>query len=375
MRPLFVAAHALADHWGLAAKACLERVSAAVGRANLGILYTTEAFAADLPSILTFLRETTRVEHWVGAAVPGLCVGNQEIRDGGAMAVMLGQVPEGAFKLFSSTDAADFTARLGLWANANTPSIALVHGDPRHAGLPALIESLADGIGFLTGGLVATSDHPSHLAGSVLPGALSGVLLAEPIQAVVGLTQGCTPIGPVHAVTEGWGNVVAGLDGKSALEVFKAEVGELLARDLRRAAGYIHAALPVEGSDQGDYVVRTLMGLDQAQGWLAVADEIHVGQRLMLVRRDPIAAQTDLARMLDDVCGRLQGRLPLAALYVTCTARGEHMFGEPGAELAQVRQALGPAVPLIGYFANGEISGQRLYGYTGVLTVLTGTVP
>jgi small ligand-binding sensory domain FIST len=176
-------------------------------------------------------------------------------------------------------------------------------------------------------------------------------------------------------VTEGWANVVAGLDGKSALAVFKAEVGELLARDPRRAAGYIHAALPVEGSDQGDYVVRTLMGLDQAQGWLAVADDIHVGQRLMLVRRDPIAAQADLARMLDDVCGRLQGRQPLAALYVTCTARGEHMFGEPGAELAQVRQALGPAVPLIGYFANGEISGQRLYGYTGVLTVLTGTVP
>jgi small ligand-binding sensory domain FIST len=26
-------------------------------------------------------------------------------------------------------------------------------------------------------------------------------------------------------------------------------------------------------------------------------------------------------------------------------------------------------VPLVGFFANGEIAGDRLYGYTGVLTL------
>lgn len=373
MRPLFVAAHAVADHWGLAAKSCLERLSVAVGRANLGFLYVTETFSGDLPSILTFLRETTRVETWVGAAVPGLCAGTQEIRDGGAMAVLLGHLPEGSFRVFSSVDAADFSARLGTWAMGHGPALALVHGDPRHAGLTALVETLADGIGFLVGGLVAVGDHPSQLAGGVVPGAVSGLLLGEPVQAVTGLTQGCTPIGPVHVVGESWGNVVANLDGKPALEVFKADAGELIARDPRRAAGYIHVALPVAGSDRGDYVVRTLMGLDPAQGWLAVGDEIPVGQRLMFVRRDPAAAQADLDRMLNDVRRRLDGRVPLAAVYVTCTARGEHMFGERGAELDQVRRALGAAVPLIGFFANGEISGQRLYAYTGVLTVLCGS--
>lgn len=372
MRPLFVAAHAVADHWGLAAKSCLERLAPAVGRANLGFLYVTETFSADLPSLLTFLRETTRVESWVGAAVPGLCVGNQEIRDGGAMAVMLGHVPEGAFKLFSSLDAADFTARLGAWATANGPAMALVHGDPGQSSLSALMETVAQGIGFLVGGLVASGEHPCQLAGSIVPGALSGVVLGDAVQAVTGLTQGCTPIGPLHTVGEGWDNVVANLDGRPALEVFYADAGELIARDPRRAAGYIHVALPVVGSDRGDYVVRPLVGLDQAQGWLAVGDDIHVGQRLMFVRRDPAAAQADLTRMLDDVRRRLDGRVPLAAIYVTCVARGEHMFGERGRELALVRQALGAAVPLVGFFANGEISGERLYAYTGVLTVLCG---
>ena len=42
--------------------------------------------------------------------------------------------------------------------------------------------------------------------------------------------------------------------------------------------------------------------------------------------------------------------------------------GAPGAELQIVRHALGD-VPLVGFFAAGEIARHHLYGYTGVLTV------
>jgi small ligand-binding sensory domain FIST len=59
---------------------------------------------------------------------------------------------------------------------------------------------------------------------------------------------------------------------------------------------------------------------------------------------------------------------PRGALYYSCVARGEHLFGSRGAELQQVRQVLGD-VPLVGFFCNGEISRDRLYGYSGVLTV------
>jgi small ligand-binding sensory domain FIST len=68
---------------------------------------------------------------------------------------------------------------------------------------------------------------------------------------------------------------------------------------------------------------------------------------------------------------RLTGRMKLAprgALYHACVARGRHMFGEDGAEIAILREALGP-VPLVGFFANGEICHNRLYGYTGVLSL------
>jgi small ligand-binding sensory domain FIST len=35
------------------------------------------------------------------------------------------------------------------------------------------------------------------------------------------------------------------------------------------------------------------------------------------------------------------------------------------------QHALGDEVPLIGFFAGGEIAHRHLYGYTGVLTVFT----
>jgi small ligand-binding sensory domain FIST len=46
------------------------------------------------------------------------------------------------------------------------------------------------------------------------------------------------------------------------------------------------------------------------------------------------------------------------------------MFGRRGAEQALIRDALGD-VPLVGFFCNGEISHDRLYGYTGVLAVFS----
>ena len=58
----------------------------------------------------------------------------------------------------------------------------------------------------------------------------------------------------------------------------------------------------------------------------------------------------------------------LGAHYVSCVARGERLFGAPGAELGIVAHNLGP-IPLVGFFANGEIAGDRLFGYTGVLTL------
>ncbi len=87
----------------------------------------------------------------------------------------------------------------------------------------------------------------------------------------------------------------------------------------------------------------------------------------MFCRRDRETAWDDLGRMLADLSARLE-RAPQGAVYCSCVARGPNMFGPDSAELRAIEAALGD-VPLVGFFGNGEFSHNRLYTYTGVLTL------
>ena len=88
---------------------------------------------------------------------------------------------------------------------------------------------------------------------------------------------------------------------------------------------------------------------------------------MMFCRRDRQAAEADLKRMLGQIKRRLNGP-PRGGLYFSCIARGVNLFGPDSAELRLIREELGD-LPLAGFYANGEISNNRLYGYTGVLAL------
>ena len=104
------------------------------------------------------------------------------------------------------------------------------------------------------------------------------------------------------------------------MEVLKGDIGEVLAQNLQGIGGYIFAALPVAGSDTGDYLVRNIVGIDPDNALLAVAADLARGDRIMFCRRDPEAAEEDLRRMLDDIRERLEGPVR-GGFYVSCLAR------------------------------------------------------
>ena len=66
--------------------------------------------------------------------------------------------------------------------------------------------------------------------------------------------------------------------------------------------------------------------------------------------------------------GAAAGQRIAGAVYISCSGRGGPHFGAPSAEAQILQHALGD-VPLVGFFAGGEIARHHLYGYTGVLTV------
>lgn len=346
-----------------------------VGITRLAFIYATDNFADDLSSILTYLKQKTDIAHWVGSLGAGICADKMEVFGRPGLAVMVLQMPENAFSVFPTlkSDIDEMPDPKREWSRAKMPPFGIVHGDPTNQNIVELIEALSLDIenlalevpGFLVGGLTASRREFHQVAQTVTQGGLSGVLFAPDVEVATALSQGCSPVGPYHHITEAEGGVVMQLDNRPALEVFREDIGELLARDLARVNGYIHAALPVSGSDMGDYVVRGLLGVDPEHNWIAIAGEPVVGEQVMFVRRDPRAAEEDLLRMTAQLKRRLP-REPKAGLYFSCVGRGPGLFGAEGAEVGLLTRALGD-VPIVGFFGNGEISNNRLYGYTGVL--------
>jgi small ligand-binding sensory domain FIST len=219
------------------------------------------------------------------------------------------------------------------------------------------------------GGL--SSSHGAHpqVADGLLEGGLSGVVFNDRVSVATALTQGCSPIADKHTITDCDANIIDRIDNRPALDVFNEDIGEILARDLNRAAGYIFAGFPVEGSDTGDYLVRNLIGIDTHGGRIAVGEFLHPGQQIQFCRRDSETARDDMQRMLDGLKKRVP-ETPGGGLYFSCLGRGHDLFGQEAAELKMIAETLGD-FPLVGFFANGEICNQRLYGYTGVLTLFT----
>ncbi|MEE8534886.1 MAG: FIST C-terminal domain-containing protein [Kiloniellales bacterium] len=373
----FKAAHGAGADWGTAVKACTVRLGALPPGANLGFLYATDSLAEDLSSILTFLRETTRIQDWIGSIGTGVAASGIEYHDRPAIVVMVATLPAHAFRFFEPVTGANaaggldrFRASHGEWLARHQPSFGIAHGDSRNPEIAQILDQVAaESSSFLIGGLTASRAEHAQIAGRVTEGGLSGAFFGPELRIASGLTQGCSPIGPVRRVTSGEGSVIMGLDDRPAVEILKEDVGELLAHDLRRIGGYIHVAFSIPGSDTGDYLVRNLTGLDMVHGSIEVGDRVETGQQVRFCRRDHDSALDDLRRMVGDV-KRRAGPAPKAGVYFSCVARGQNLFGPNSEELRLIRDQLGE-IPLVGFFANGEISNGRLYGYTGVLALFT----
>lgn len=375
MSARFASATASGEPAGLASR-CIAGLGP-VDRANFGVVYVTEPAASALPQILRDLSTHTGVKSWVGGVGLGVCSAENEIFEESAAVVLTAALPDDAFCVFGATKdpGADLIRRHAGWIEKFGPALALVHADPRCPDLTkAAVDVAAASGAFLVGGLVSHRCERPLVAGGPGEGGLgaegvAGVMLAPEIAVATSLTQGCMPIGPTHRIDEARDNIVMMIDGRPALNVFLDDIGPDLAQDLRQLGGVIFAGLPVAGSDTGDYLVRNLMGIDPGRGWIVVGAEIAAGNQILFCRRDPESARRDMVRMVRQLAGRLAGP-PQAGIYVSCVARGANLFGEPGVEARLIRETLGD-FPLVGFFANGEISRDRLYGHTGVLTLFT----
>lgn len=349
--------------------------------ATLGLLYTTDHYADQAAALLDDARQRWPGVVLVGTAAAGICASGVEYIDEPALCLMLTDLPPAQWQVFHG--------RQPLATDpANPACAALVHADPAMPDLAELLGELAQRTqgGYLFGGLSSSRRGAVQFAGHVLEGGLSGVAFGNGLGLYSRVTQGCYPVGPTREVTQAEGNLVLGLDGAPALPMLMADLQISLSRpDLavptlqETLVGLTDAGAQARGRGGefgADTRVRHLIGLDVNRDAVALGDKVEVGMQLNFCRRNVDAARRDLLRICAELRDELEGELPSerrairGAVYVSCTGRGGPHFGAPSAELQLVRQALGD-VPLVGFFAAGEIARHRLYGYTGVLTVFT----
>lgn len=202
-------------------------------------------------------------------------------------------------------------------------------------------------------------------------------------------------MGPLHEISKADDHVIGYLDGRVPFEVFAEDMQAMARQRLGENAdkvlleegrnmpqsllnileGDAHIAFPVAGTDQKDFMVRNIMAIDPDTGMMAVAEHVEDGQKIMFVHRDDETVRSDLSHTLVLLQKRIMHETghfaPKAALYITCVARANVAFGQnkiAGGEMALLREILGD-IPITGFYANGEISNNRLYGYTGVLAL------
>ena len=423
---LFPYAHATHPQWQMAALLVLAQLRSQMALSNyaanptLGLLYITDHYAQDAKDILDYFgAEFSFVTDWSGTVAMGIAANNVEYFDEPAIALMLLDIPPDQYRVFSGV------APLSMGFEVHT---ALVHADGATPELADLVQEMAERTDsqYLFGGVSSSRQQGLQFAvsgdgnirghgaaGGVFSGGLSGVAFGSEVAMVSRLTQGCKPVSASRMITEADNNVVVSLDGEPALDVMLHDLGLSLERPQEALqtvrstlVGLVHppeadegdevlasAAVRQTGNFGNDVLVRHIVGLDPGRRGIAVAEFVEKGAQLAFCQRNANAAKADLVRICAEIREELEPQvLPLppdqphasavlemtpqpsarilGAIYVSCTGRGGAHFGGPSAELQIIRRALGD-VPLVGFFAGGEIAYDRLYGYSGVLTVFT----
>jgi small ligand-binding sensory domain FIST len=324
-----------------------------------------------------------------GCSASGVFAAEQEIEQGPAVGVLAVASDQLAATPFLFHDEGDhgLTAgiRLGqrLAGSRGSEDLLLVWPDPFKVRPDRLLQSLDALLGGVpvVGGAASVSgaDGPTfQFCGTECEAsAVSGVRLGGRFRHVIGVTQGCRPLGEPLRVTRSHENLLLEIEGRPALELMRERAPEGLVQDLNWGLNFLSVGLlPDLGIPcvrPGEYLVRNIVTADPDTGVLAIADNVEEGQHIIFVHREPDAARQDLVRMLEQVSPERTGLDYKFGLYFNCLARGRSLYREDGIDSSLLARAL-PGVPTLGFFCNAEIGPiqgeNRLFTYTGVLLLV-----
>jgi len=266
-----------------------------------------------------------------------------------------------------------------------TDASLLVLGEPFSFPVELLLEQMNDQhstipvIGGIASGAAAPGENRLLFGRQAFDEGAVAVLLHGAVRVRSVVSQGCRPIGTHFVVTKAERNVIHELGGKPAMTQLQAVFSELPTSDQELVNQGVHLGRVVseyqDRFEQGDFLIRNVMGADPDSGAIAVSDYLRVGQTVQFHVRDWQTADADLQQLLADGKRNLDSAAGGALLF-TCNGRGTRLFPEPHHDATAVKNALGD-IPLAGFFAQGElgpVGGKNfIHGFTASIALFEQT--
>ena len=354
--------------------------------ADLALVFVSGDAYAGAPRMLHAIRRVTGARAVVGCSGAGVLTEAREVEGESAVAVLtvrddrLALTPfllEDQAQVGGAAGAADLVDQVG--ATVAEGGCLLILPDAMGLDPRALLSGLHESLGriLVMGGVAAGTPIFELFNTDPVRGGLVGVALSG--APIIGVAQGCMPIGSPYVITRAEANVIHQIGSRPAVEILKEAILSLENPGERIRRAGIFAGLAIDPAksplERGDFLVRNLAGVDQESGAVALAEPVKVGQTIQFQIRDAQSSREDLKSTLEEMAKRLGGRRPAFGCYFNCAGRGQGLFGVPDHDVSLIRQHLGE-FPLAGFFGNGEfapISGRNFFhNYTGVLVVFPG---
>ncbi|MFL5893500.1 MAG: FIST N-terminal domain-containing protein [Thermoleophilaceae bacterium] len=319
---------------------------------------------------LDAVHERLRPAALAGCGAQGVVGTGREVEAGGVVvwAASLGGGQARPFHL-QAIPAGEGRLAISGMPDVDAAGALVMFVDPYTFPAEALLSEIASAApGLPVVGGLATADPPAaalfHDDEVARMGAV-GVTL-EDVDVRCCVSQGASPIGPEMVVTAAEGNVVQELASRPALDRLMDLIAEELtpAEQALASQGLLVGIVIDENRPdytRGDFLVRSLMAVDENERTITVGERVRVGQTVRLHVRDAESADEDLRFALGQMASGLRG--PAAgALLFTCNGRGSHMFGVAGHDAGALEHEIGPA-PAAGFFCAGEIGpvGRRSF--------------
>lgn len=228
----------------------------------------------------------------------------------------------------------------------------------------------------VTGGLAADAANFQStlvgLDGQPQEGKIVGIgFYGDKLQVTHGSQGGWDMFGLEKEITRSVHNVLYEIDNQNALELYKRYLGPD-AENLPGSALLFPLSLTIPDIEKP--VVRTILSIDETMKTMTFAGDVPVGSKVRFMKASFEKLTAAAASAAQQTVLSI-GRKPDLALLVSCVGRKLIYGPRIDEEIEAVSNVLGADIPLVGFYANGEISpfsdGGRCQLHNQTMTIST----